>query len=115
MKQLEPTSVDEYIEHTVGEVVSGRLIEVTGGRAAWNSERVAICRLKESAPESRESRGGESKADISAMTAMLSARRNGRGAAPEPRTGPPGQVRTFKISSIDAAHKKIEVGWPARQ
>lgn len=116
MKQLEPTSVDEYIgEHTVGEVVSGRLIEVTGGRARVElGEGVfAICRLKESAPESRESRGGESKADISAMTAMLSARwkkGTGAGAAPGAKEQVrPGQVRTFKISSIEAAHKKIEV------
>src|SRR5207237_8790556 len=34
MKQLEPTSVDEYIaEHKMGEVVTGRVVEVQKGRA----------------------------------------------------------------------------------
>src|SRR5207253_4319782 len=34
MKQLEPTSVDEYIsEHKAGEVVTGRVVDVQKGRA----------------------------------------------------------------------------------
>jgi small subunit ribosomal protein S1 len=116
MKQLEPTSADEYIgEHQPGTVVSGRLIEVSGGRARVElGEGVfATCRLKEPAQEARESRAGESKADLSAMTAMLTARwKKGTGpsaasAAKEPIR--PGQVRSFRITSLDAAHKKIEV------
>lgn len=114
MKQLEPTSVDEYIsEHQSGEVVSGRLIEVSGGRARVElGEGVfATCRMKEAVKESRAQNGGESRADLSAMTAMLSARwkaGTGSGAA-GPEQVRPGQVRSFRITLLDPAHKKIEV------
>ena len=116
MKQLEPTSVDEYIaEHQNGEVVSGRLIEVSGGRARVElGEGVfATCRLKDAAKESRgQQAAGEGRKDLSTMTAMLSARwkTGGAGAAvgtQEPIR--PGQVRSFRITLLDPAHKKIEV------
>ncbi len=122
MKQLEPTSLDEYIgEHQSGETVSGRLIEVSGGRARVElGEGVfASCRLKEAAAkEAKEQQGGGGggKADVSALSAMLTARwKSGPASAgtPTPSNVPeparPGQVRTFKITLLDAAHKKIEV------
>jgi small subunit ribosomal protein S1 len=114
MKQLEPTSVDEYIaEHQNGEVVSGRLIEVSGGRARVElGEGVfATCKMKEAAKESRTRNGGESRADLSAMTAMLSARwkAGAAGGAPGQEQVRPGQVRSFRITLLDPAHKKIEV------
>jgi small subunit ribosomal protein S1 len=117
MKQLEPTSVDEYIaEHKTGEVVSGRLIEISGGRARVElGEGVfATCRVKEAAKEPRVPRAGAEKtADLSKMTAMLSARwkTGGAGAAagsPQEQIKP-GQVRSFRITLLDPAHKKIEV------
>jgi small subunit ribosomal protein S1 len=117
MKQLEPTSADEYIaEHKTGEVVSGRLIEVSGGRARVElGEGVfATCRMKEAAKESRESHAGGDKADLSSMTAMLTARwksggAGATGAASAPEQARPGQVRSFRITLLDPAHKKIEV------
>lgn len=115
MKQLEPTSVDEYIgEHQSGETVSGRLIEVSGGRARVElGEGVfATCRLKETPPESHEGQGGAGKVDLSTMSAMLTARwKSGAspGAAPVKEQVRPGQVRSFRITQIDPAHKKIEV------
>lgn len=116
MKQLEPTSADEYIgEHKIGEVVTGRLIDIAGGRARVElGEGVfAMCRLKESSHEAKESKGGESRADLSAMTAMLSARWKagaGTGSGPGAKEQlKAGQVRTFRIAQLDAAHKKIEV------
>jgi small subunit ribosomal protein S1 len=115
MKQLEPTSLDEYIaEHQSGEVVSGRLIEVTNGRARVElGEGVyATCRMKEAAQESRESQGGGSKTDLSAMTAMLSAKwksgGGGGGSASRDQVRA-GQIRSFRITLLDPTHKKIEV------
>ncbi len=117
MKQLEPTSVDEYIaEHQLDEVVSGRLIDVSGGRARVElGEGVhAICRLKEPAPEKTESQTGGQRADLSTMTAMLTAKWKTGGGA-ENTSGNSreqiraGQVRSFRITHLDPAHKKIEV------
>ena len=120
VKQLQPTSVDEYIgEHQVGEVVSGRLVDVSVGRARVElGEGVnAICRTKESAPAPKERASNEPKADLSTMTAMLTAKwKTGGGNAggsaaaqggPEPLK--PGQIRQFRITMLDPAQKKIEL------
>ncbi len=115
LKQLEPTSLDEYIaEHQNGELVSGRLIEVSGARARVELGEgvIATCRIKEAAQESRENQGQDSKADLSSLTAMLTARWKtggaGTTAAPKEQLRP-GQVRSFRITLLDSAHKKIEV------
>ena len=57
MKQLVPTSLDEYIaEHKEGDVVTGRMTEVSGGRARVElGEGIqAVCRLSNEAPEKEE-------------------------------------------------------------
>ncbi len=119
LKQLEPTSLDEYMaEHQEGETVSGRLIELSGSRARVELGEgvIATCRLKEAAAGPREtqsdSSAGKSKADVSSLTAMLTARWKTGGAGP---TAAPkeqlraGQVHSFRITSLDAAHKRLEV------
>src|SRR5213079_1228124 len=57
MKQLIPTSLDEYIaEHKPGDVVTGRMTDVSGGRAKVElGEGVhAICRLNIETKEEEE-------------------------------------------------------------
>jgi small subunit ribosomal protein S1 len=111
IKQLQPTSIDEYIaERKVGEVVSGRLVEVSGNRAKVElGEGVfAHCKIREQPrPEASAS---ASKADLSSLTAMLEAKWKSGGArqaaAEPPRTG---QIRTFKIVTLDAEGKRIEL------
>jgi small subunit ribosomal protein S1 len=114
MKQLVPTSLDEFIaEHKEGDLVTGRITDVSGARAKVElGEGVnATCRLTADAPQ-REEKRQESKVDLSSLTSMLEAKWKGGGesateAKPErPRAG---QVRSFKISKLDAAAKKIEV------
>lgn len=116
IKQLQPTSIDEYIaEHQVGEVVSGRLVDVSVGRARVElGEGVnAICRTreKEQAPAQRSS--DQPKVDLSTMSAMLTAKwKTGGGAGPStagPEPLKPGQIRSFRITLLDPAQKKIEV------
>ncbi len=79
MKQLVPTSLEEYIaEHKKGDVVTGRLVEVSDGEARVElAEGVqGTCRMaaegtvKEAAPT-------ESKADLSSLSSMLQARWKG--------------------------------------
>ena len=108
MKQLVPTSLDEYVaEHAVGDLVSGRVVEESAGHATVElGEGIrAACRLK--AGESSDA-SGAGAADLSSLTSMLQARWKGKAAAgPEPlRTG---QVRNFRIVVLDREAKTIAV------
>jgi small subunit ribosomal protein S1 len=115
MKQLVPTSIEEYIgERKEGDAVSGRVIEVSGGQARVElGEGIfATCKVKEQPKsEKKEEKAASGKADLSSLGAMLQAR--WKGGAGEVSSSPeeirPGQVRSFKIKKLDAAGKKIEV------
>jgi len=108
MKQLVPTSLDEYVaEHKVGDVASGRVIEVSDGRAMVELGQGihAECRVKEGTGVET---GGARGADLSALTSMLQARWKGKAATgPEPLRA--GQVRNFRIVELDRDAKRIEV------
>ena len=114
MKQLEPTSADEYIaEHKVGDVVTGRVME--SGRKFAKVELadgvVAVCRPAKAAAGEESGKAAEAKPDLSALTAMLAAKWKA-GSVPA-ASGPaglrPGEVRSFRIVSLDAGKKKIEL------
>lgn len=118
LKQLQPTSTDEFIaEHNVGDVVSGRLIDVSVGRARVELGEgvLAICRTKEhAAAASTKSDTGGAKVDVSAMSQLLKAKwKSGAGTGGAQEGGPeplrPGQVRQFRITILDAGQKKIEL------
>ena len=111
IKQLEPTSIDEYLaEHKPGETVSGRIVDVSGGRAKVELGE-GVTTFANLPEQKQESSAGSAKADLSAMTAMLSQKwKSGGGgvstSAEAPRAG---QIRSFKITGIDLEKKKIEV------
>ena len=107
MKQLVPTSIDEYVaEHNVGDVVSGRVIDDAGQVMAELGEGIrAECRLGAGSAAQVQGGGG---ADLSALTSMLQARWKGKAAAgPEPLR--PGQVRNFRIVELDREGKRMVV------
>jgi small subunit ribosomal protein S1 len=113
MKQLVPTSVDEYIaEHKEGSVVTGRTTEVSGGRARVElGEGIqAVCRLTAETSE-KEEKPADPKTDLSSLKSMLEARWKGGQAAGAPKREPmrAGQIRSFRIVKLDAAAKKIEL------
>jgi small subunit ribosomal protein S1 len=114
MKQLIPTSVDEYIaEHKAGDVVTGRVVDVSadGARVELGEGLLAPCRLGSAAPAVEESKS-EGKADLSSLTSMLQARwKGGAGgtAAAKPEAIRAGQVRSFRIAKLDADSKAIEL------
>jgi small subunit ribosomal protein S1 len=114
MKQLVPTSVDEYIaEHKAGNVVSGRVAEIADGLAQveLGAGIRATCRAREAAAAPAATEKSEGKADLSALTSMLQARWKGQSPAPSSKAEPlaAGQVRSFKIVKLDPDAKKIEV------
>ncbi len=114
MKQLEPTSADEYIaEHKVGDIVTGRMIDVRkkSGRVELGEGVSAICRIDSGEQEAARKQEGAEAPDLSALTAMLSERWKGGGASvsQSAETLQAGQVRSFRITSMDPKQKKIEV------
>jgi small subunit ribosomal protein S1 len=113
MRQLIPTSLDEYIaEHKEGDVVTGRMTDVSGGRAKVElGEGVhATCRLSADAPKEEE-QSKQDNADLSSLTSMLQARwKGGQGGGGSKGEGPrSGQIRSFRIGKLDPATKKIEL------
>jgi small subunit ribosomal protein S1 len=115
MKQLVPTSLDEYIaEHKEGDVVTGRMTDVSGGRAKVElGEGVyAACRLTADAPQ-REEKAPESKVNLSSLTSMLEAKWKGGGESgggeSKPERARAGQVRSFRIVKLDPGTKRIEL------
>ena len=117
MKQLEPTEADHYIaEHKIGDVVSGRLVEVHASSAKVElGEGVsAYCRIKAAAASSAAAAApAAQKVDVSAAMQLLTQKWKSGGGASGGGGGvdtlKPGQVRNFKIVSVDPINKKIEV------
>ena len=113
MKQLVPTSLDEYIaDHKEGDVVTGRIIEMADVRARVElGEGIqGACAIGAGSAAKEEARG-ESKADLSALSSMLKERWKGGAAAgtAKPEAIHTGQIRSFRIAKLDAVTKKIEL------
>jgi len=113
MKQLEPTQADHYIaEHNIGDVVSGRLVEVhaTSAKVELGEGVTGYCRLKAAAAATSAAAPVAQKVDVSAAMQLLTQKwKSGGGTAGGGDTLKPGQVRNFKITVIDPIQKKIEV------
>src|SRR5215469_2652491 len=116
MKQLVPTSIDEYLaEHKFGDTVSGRLVEINGNQARVElGEGIqATCRIRSQAltlSASTATADPPGKPDLSSLGNMLQAHWKGNTKAeskPEPLS--PGQIRQFRITKLEAPSKKIEV------
>jgi small subunit ribosomal protein S1 len=112
MKQLVPTGLDEYIaEHKEGGVVTGRVVDVSTGRARVElGEGIqATCRLSPTASEPAE-KPAQARVDLSSLTSMLQSKwRGGQSAGPRNEPARAGQIRSFKIVKLDPAAKKIEL------
>ena len=110
MKQLVPTSLNEYLaEHAQGDVVSGRVIEQGPGSAVVElGEGIrAKCRVPEAVAAAQASGG---KADLSSLTSMLQARWKGATtAAPQAEGLRVGQIRSFRIAKLDPERESIEL------
>ena len=111
MKQLVPTGLDEYIaEHNEGDVVTGRLMDDSGGQARveLGDGIHATCKSKATAPKAEPPK--ELKADLSSLSSMLQAKwKTGSGGPPKAEPVRAGQVRSFRIVNLDRAAKKIEL------
>ncbi len=123
MKQLVPSGLDEYIaEHKEGDVVTGRMIEVSDkhARVELGEGIQANCRMDTASPAAGKDAPVESassssnpnaKPDLSSLGSMLQARWKGGAAAGavKPEAVRSGQIRKVRIVKLDAAAKKIEL------
>jgi len=115
MKQLVPTSIDEYLaEHQPGDVVSGRVIELSGGsaQAELGDGILAACRISAERPKQEAAKDtAGAKTDLASLSSMLAARwKSGTVAeSSKPQQIQPGQIRKFRITKLDRTAKKIEV------
>jgi small subunit ribosomal protein S1 len=111
MKQLVPTSIDEYLaEHKEGDVVTGRLVDESGTRAELGEGIHATCKAGPATSAKQEATVVPAKADLSSLSSMLQARwKTGAGAPVKSEPARAGQVRSFRIVKLDRAAKKIEV------
>ena len=115
IKQLEPTTADEYIgEHSTGETVTGRIVEMSAGRAKieLGDGLFGECRISDEPSEEKAAEPVAPAADLSSLTAMLAAKwkqgvASTKSARPEPASA--GQIRSFRIVKLDQANKKIEL------
>jgi small subunit ribosomal protein S1 len=118
IKQMAPSSLDEYLaEHKEGDLVTGRMIEVSGGvaRVELGEGVQATCRLAVAAPAnqgpSAKTTAAAAKADLSSLSSMLQACwKGGAGSGgSKPETISEGQIRSFRIVKLDLVAKKIEL------
>lgn len=115
MKQLVPTGLDEYIaEHKRGDVITGRVMEESGGsaRVQLGEGIQATCRLVATAAPAKDESASAAKADLSSLSSMLQARWKGGSAAtvaPKPEAIHAGQIRSFRIAKLDPETKTIEL------
>jgi small subunit ribosomal protein S1 len=115
IKQMVPTSIDEFIaEHHEGDVVSGRVIEMSGASAQVQlGEGIqALCRIPATpAYGTSPANPSPNTSDIASLTSMLKARWKGGAAAQEskPQLVYAGQIRSFRITRLERESKKIEL------
>jgi small subunit ribosomal protein S1 len=117
IKQMAPSSLDEYLaEHKAGDVVSGRIVEVSGdiarvelGEGVYAACRLATAGVAQASPS--KPAPASAKADLSSLSSMLQARwKSGGGpTASKAETARSGEIRSFRIVALDPAAKKVEL------
>jgi len=117
LKQLVPTSLDEYIgEHKDGDEVTGRVTEVNRNRATVELGEGVQGHCILAAQEQKHQEQNRGPVDVSALSSMLASKWKGAAGGSTPADTEPksdqvkaGQIRTFKIAKLDAEKKKIEL------
>jgi small subunit ribosomal protein S1 len=115
MKQLVPTSLDEYLaEHKYGDLVSGRVVSISDDgtvRIEFGDGIFGLCPPTGSQIGAAYGQGSLAAGNVSDFGAQLMAKWKGSAgeAPPKAETLHEGQIRSFKITKIDAEAKIIVV------
>jgi small subunit ribosomal protein S1 len=106
-KQLEPDDTDEYLrEHKVGDQVTGRVARIDGSQARVELGEGVVGVYQIIGAREPTASGGALAAQLAAVW-KREAPAAPSGGAEEIK---PGQVRSFRITAIDPASKRIELG-----
>jgi len=101
------------VEHQNGDVVSGRVVDVSGDtvQAELGEGIRAACRISAAPKPANASDSAGARTDVASLSSMLSARWKSGAVAEssKPEEIQPGQIRKFRITKLDTAAKKIEV------
>jgi len=118
MKQLVPSSLDEYMaEHKEGDLVTGRLIDDSSehARVELGEGVQGTCRITAPVAPKEVKPAAAPAADLSSLSAMLNARWKGdagstgsRGTS-TPQAAGASQIRSFRIIKLDPATRKIQL------
>ena len=117
MKALEPDDRDDFIEeHEVGDSVTGRVAKLSKKKAVieLGEGLKAVCFLEADADGTAEAADSAPAKDVSSLGAMLQSAWKGDAAAGggADRRGEKlqaGQVRSFKITKLDAKKRTVEL------
>jgi small subunit ribosomal protein S1 len=117
MKRMLPTTFDEYVsEHREGDIVTGRIVEVSGPelRVELGEGIQGNCKLRIEGTESQgkaTTGAAPANADLASLTSMLRQRWKGGSSASASSPGAirPGQIAKFRIKAIDSPAKNISL------
>src|SRR5271165_702618 len=117
MKQLVPTSLDEYLaEHKAGDLVTGRVVAIAddSGLAKVEFGEGIFGSCPASSAEGVDGayrQGGGAAGNVADLSSMLMARWKGGTPQGPAKSEPlhPGQIRQFRITQLDREAKRIEV------
>lgn len=117
MKQLEPTELDKYVASVaVGDTVNGRVLKASADKIDVELDEGVrgVCRLAaaEEPAQAEEPSAASDDADVSSLGARLQAAWKGGapgGSGQDSTEFQTGEVRTFKVTHVDAASGVIEL------
>ena len=123
IKQLVPTGLDEFLEeHAVGDVVSGRIVRIDEASHVARVELgvgiIAVCGMPEMAQPSPSKASLGGSLDLSQLesffagkwkTEVSRAPKMAVGLTAQAEVPAPGQVRSFRLTAVDAVGKTLEL------
>jgi small subunit ribosomal protein S1 len=97
-------------ERKAGDTVSGRIVDLSGNRAKVELGEGVVAHCKLAEQKASDAPASASKTDISVLSAMLAQKwKTGGGTEASLDAPHAGQVRSFRIISVDPAQKRIEL------
>ncbi len=121
IKQLIPTGIDDFLtDHKQGDKVTGRIISIHGSRASVELGEGIVAPATLPTPKAEETTTpaavgapAAGAVDLSALGSLLKAKWQGSTPAatakPKSEAPAPGQIRTFRITTLNPESKQIEL------
>ncbi|WP_255550778.1 S1 RNA-binding domain-containing protein [Granulicella sp. dw_53] len=115
IKQLIPSDLDEFLaDHKQGDTVTGRIIDISNNKARVElGEGIFAPCILPVAVQEEAAPASSGAVDLSAFSSLLKAKWQGAAPAasakPKSEVPAPGQIRSFRISTLNLEAKQIEL------